>query len=755
MLMKTKIFFIRIFVCLAGAMLLHQAVQAQRYPVSGSLQLLPPYTASLAQYTNITSGPELRLNITLNDFSLGNLSVKLRAQVQQGGRIIARSADEVIGERSIRLEGGYTQSFSLQDLSHYFQLENLQGIGEEMYQSPLPEGVYEISFTVLDAFTGRTISEHIGQLFPVILNNVPQLYTPGNRENVQAGQFTFQWSPSGSQQSYIRYRLVIKELLGGDNAFEQEFANTAPLTEAIIDEVQLTSLNLPVSLQEGHRYAWQVIAEAKPGFEGLAGGFRTNGMYGAGASNINMFVYQGNCQGINSIQLEARTSDRILASWAPDARYSSYHVQYKKSGAGEWIEQIIDGHSLVINNLEAATLYEVKVGVACGGTEGENAIISYSDPQTIETMAAGEVAGVVCGREPEINLQNEEMISALSPGDEVWAGDFKIVLASVNGNQGGWSGDGYFEVPVLGARLKFNFSDIMVNTARQLVGGYIETAFDVENNLLLDVDEAIDSITRAIEEIVDAGTGFTQLRETIEKFLEDNKNAIPEQLQEKTNELTNQLNAALSEYTVLKNEYDQLPDGPEKLQKLQELNAAQEKVERIKAELAAALNEQSAFVKRYADVLKNALRELRAEHLAIIERLKPIIDRLFPPANEADVQEEGVEVEAGDFPDMPTETSPADDENSRTVLEFDKSVIYKTVSVYWNSPEGLLDVLKILQQVKAPSFIYEQADEGSQIKVMKQLLELCTVEELRKRAAGNPHLQRVVEMATRLFDPGL
>ena len=503
---KNKAFF---FALGAVALLLAslQTAFAQRYPVQGVLSVAAPYPAYLSDYAN-GNIEKVVLNLTLTDVNLSNKRVKLKLFIQSQNTVIAQSREEIINEPNITLDGGAPQRLTSTELAPYFALENLQGMTPDAYSRTLPEGVYDFGFEVYDYFTGNALSGRIHQLFWLLLNDPPLLNMPLNKENIPEvnpnnPQIVFQWMPRSTQATHAEYIFTLCELWDDEGNPYPQFLAGVPKYQTTVTHTTLIYGLAEPPLLAGRTYAWRVQAQAKAGFENI-GLYRQEGY-----SQIFTFKYGGQCPLAENMTLEAKSYDRIYATWEPPAanRLSlitpSYTIairKYTEEQRWQWFEFPTANAYYNLVSLEGNTEYEIKIGNNC--PSGASKLISYAPPQRITTLPPGSVAGIDCGKEPVIDLSNRTLIDALSENDIVMASDFQVVLMSVSGDKNGWSGEAWTKIKWLGDfRIKLKYKDIKVNTDRRLIGGFFETTYDPSGKNMLDADETIKKLEDLLNEI--------------------------------------------------------------------------------------------------------------------------------------------------------------------------------------------------------------------------------------------------------------
>ena len=516
------------------------AAFGQQYPVQGTLAIASPYPANLSDYANVNI-QNLTLNLTLTDLSMANKRVRLKLFIQTQNATIAQSIDNIIGEPLIMLDGCIPQRFTNIELAHYFRLENLLGINPDGYALSLPEGIYTFGFEVYDYFTGNKLSGRISQTFWLIINNPPLLNTPADKSKIAdflspsggTGGLIFNWTPRSAQVSNTEYEFTLCELWDATGDPFQQFMSAIPKYQTTVSNTTTLIYTLAQPpLVSGYTYAWRVRAKAKAGFEDI-------GLYlNDGYSNLFTFRYGDPCPAPQSLALSAKNSDAIVATWDTPVGSATlgttYKIAYRKysiAGQWSWTEAETSDLFLTISNLEPATEYEIKVGLLCNdgntpasissgtGTGGE---VVFTPSQRVTTLAAGQIAGIECGKEPTIDLSKQTLLTLLKAGDVVMANDFPTTITRVTGTSQGWSGEGWTKVPWLcDTRIHVTYASIKVNSDYQLIYGSFDTVFNPSGKNIGDMDEAAAVLDNFVSDLIS----------TINNFITTADNKQPTQLQ--------------------------------------------------------------------------------------------------------------------------------------------------------------------------------------------------------------------------------
>ena len=502
--------------CLLTALFLFSfGSKAQIYPVTVNVQMPMPYSLNTSDYYN---GTVARLIVTLinTDIQKPMLGVRLRMSIEsQGAKLQSRDG---VYYPTINLDAGIPQQVILGDLAPYFNIDNLNfsGITRAMYaqNGKLPEGNYSFCFEAIEVNTGRVLSRKQCSMAYITLSEPPLLNLPVKGERIASREVqnvVFQWTPRnlGSPNGAFNteYEFTLKELWDTGIAPEAGFESSQPLYQVTLRPTTLLMGPAEPQLIPGKRYAWRVRAVSTSPTGEQADSYRNNGY-----SEIYSFTYQDNCKppvGINS----SISSDRATINWMADATSGGtpaggYTVQYreKRLNDNKWYSARTLDTRAMLYDLKPGKTYEYRVGATCvAGDFGYGLdMATYSDILTLEMAGKGDTSTVNCGMiSPEIAITNRTPIKSLNAGELFTAGKFPVKLTRVSGG-GSFSGEGYVTIPMLGyANIKVRFSNIQVNTDRQLFAGVVETSYNPKEQQLSDVNTIYNDIKQLVQEITD------------------------------------------------------------------------------------------------------------------------------------------------------------------------------------------------------------------------------------------------------------
>nr|BFF41237.1 hypothetical protein BACY1_30420 [Tenacibaculum mesophilum] len=501
-------------VMLLFTVLISTVLYSQTYPVQVTPQLIPPYSLKISDYAT-TSSEKLYANILLTDVNEVGRRIRLKMYIEGQG-ISITTRDVIAGETPIYLDGGINLRLSNLDLQTYFQLNNLVGITPGQYNAPLPNGGYDFCFEVYDYFTNRKLSSKSCTTVYLLQNDPPILNLPFKDNIVNATNpqnVLFTWTPRHSNASNVQYEFILKELWDVQNP-QANFLASVPFYQTNTYSTTLLVGPEAPQLLSGKIYGWQVRAFVSDGVN------ETSVFKNDGKSEIFWFKYLEDCKPPSFVISQALTAESVQVNWQ-SSEHLRYRIQYRKKGFGDddWFEVNSYTNEGKIRNLEAATIYEFRVGGECTQLSG----FAYSNIQEFTTPSNDEAAYYNCGLTPQINITNKEPLPKLGINETFTAGDFPVTTREVSGSNGTFSGWGYITLPFLEnlkeiidaaniasggdinigkyTRIKVVFDNVQVNSSYELIDGVVETDYDPEWGGIIDADEVIEDISDLVNDI--------------------------------------------------------------------------------------------------------------------------------------------------------------------------------------------------------------------------------------------------------------
>ena len=520
---KKKVMLFRFLVL--GALLtlgINTKVSAQSFPVQVIPQAIPPAPIYFTNYADASTvnGP-LRVQVVLNDFTITNREVRLKAYFQGNG-ITFQSNDIVVGAPTLFLEGGIPLTLTNVELAPYFRFENITGISPNVYGQAIPEGAYQFCFEIIDVLSGNRLSQKSCATTVIFQNEPPFLVSPYNKTNIEERNpqnIVFQWTPRQINVSNVEYELSIVEIWDTYVDPQAAFLSSPPIfqtTTAATTYVYGPSDPLFLS---NKNYAWRVQAKAKQGTEEI-GLFKNQGY-----SEIYSFSYAGVCSLPSAINHEVKGSTNANIFWDDfSTDVPEYTVRYRKKGnENEWFLNKTTSNTTTLWDLKAGTVYEYQVQKKCVVTQSD-----WSTVRQFTTFIADDEASVYeCGITPDFSLTNTEPLPSITVGEQFTAGDFPIKILEVSGSDGRFTGKGYVTIPYLNSiRVGVEFTNVLINTDKQMAEGTVITMYDPTLSNIIDVDAAIDTVTNVVEALGEPFEGDNDLDEIRINWVLDPENDI-------------------------------------------------------------------------------------------------------------------------------------------------------------------------------------------------------------------------------------
>jgi len=481
--LRTSVFGLPTSILLLTFMSLSAPLFSQVYPVSTVTSITPPYPSSLDGFVDQAAG-KINLQVVVNDITLTNYPVKLRLIIKSNAVTIVTSASYTT--EPLYINGGEALVLGTADLSSYFRPENLDfnGYSKSQYMRTghLPDGIYQLSFEVVDYARNFTISSAIPAFAYIFVNDPPILNTPQTSKQIDiTGQqnIVFNWafrhSPFSRSGFRPEYQLEIWEVYPDNLDPYAVVRSSQPLfTEKLTATSFVYNDNNP-QLIPGRKYAWRVKA-VDP--EGIIP-FKEDGN-----SEVRWFAYGTAC---DAPQLKAGKSgtSHLNLEWETAQLQQNFTIRYKPEQPADapWYNSSSPYLSLKIDNLRPNTSYIVEVSGKCGAQESP-----FSNQLTLRTNLDLTFQCGNAGNIPAVT--NQTPLLQLQKGNFIKAGDFEVEVYQVEGVNGIFYGKGYVLVPMFNfLKLDAVLDNIQVNTDFQLIGGSIRTIYDINNSLSANVTD--------------------------------------------------------------------------------------------------------------------------------------------------------------------------------------------------------------------------------------------------------------------------
>lgn len=455
---------------------------AQTFPVRVTPVLTPPYTPFLTDYTD-PGAEQLTLQVMLNDLTVTEFRTKLRMTIEGVGITITTNPNYF--PPPISLQGGVPQLIYGSDIADYFKMSNLvfQGLNPNEVQKNggrLPEGIYRISFEVLDYNRNTVVSNKGSATAWMILNDPPFINLPVNNAKIKPlnpQNIVFQWTPRhrGSPNAAFTtdYDVKLVEIWpAGRNPFDA--INTSrPIYETTTSATMVVYGPAETPLVLGREYALQVRARDNGGRDV----FKNNGY-----SEVVRFIYGDECPMPSGLNADDINISKARMRWQGSGQNSDYLLRYreKKEGA-RWFEEKTNQSYYNASGLRPGTTYEYTLAGECDIYQSD-----FTGIQSFTTLAENPNAFVCADPNSVPPPDGSPPLPALFTNDFIHAGGFDVVVNKATGSNGRFTGEGLAVVPWFNsAKVRVTFENIGVNTSYQLTAGEIKSAWDPNSRSML------------------------------------------------------------------------------------------------------------------------------------------------------------------------------------------------------------------------------------------------------------------------------
>ena len=458
---------------------------AQIFPIQANINVAPPYSVYLSQYTSAEQ-EKVMVNLLLLDQAVNSVDVKFRFTIEGAG--IKLTTNPGWNPPPFNLTGGVLVTLPQNLIADYLRPQNLltEGVNpQEFFRSgKLPEGFYEFKVEVVEYRRGITIS-NIGRTgLWLLLNEPPRIVFPMAGQKVMASNpqmLNFTWIPSGASSPLsslnTQYEFTLVELV--DKSVDPTVAiTTASNANKFVKTVDQTSLfygpgDMPLTL--GKSYAIRVKAFNTEGYEMFKNG---------GYSELCTFTFGDACVKPVSFTLGSPNQSSFEVNVYTDPSNTAWqaHFREKADSEGEWSELKSEPGtpSKTIKGLKPKTEYELQVKGLCGDFVSE-----YTTSQTITTSQMVD-ANRSCTENPTpFAVDNVPSLAQLKVDDFFLAALFPVRVKEVKSQGGGkFTGRGIATLPLFNTGLAVTFDNIGINQLRQLTSGEVKVVRDKLNMTL-------------------------------------------------------------------------------------------------------------------------------------------------------------------------------------------------------------------------------------------------------------------------------
>lgn len=482
-------------VVLSLLMLISFTSRAQKYPVSLTANLTPPYSLCLDDYMK-SDGP-LSLMAIVNDMSVDNMQVYVHVKMQSAGVTIETIDAPVVAP--ITINAGPNAPMFGDDFAQSFLMRNLKfsGYSQDKYKSTnqLPGGLWKISVDIRHLQTHRRISNVATATAWMVTGEPPVLRGPSEKEIVGTNgtPITFNWFKSKLQggSGTVQYTLELWEkrnsMLPNEVfvASMPEFADPRTTTGTSI-----TIYPQELNLEPGITYVWRVTASDPSGNIKFARD---------GRSECRSFQYLCKCGMPSDVKTEVSNASTKF-KWNTGDNNISYNIDLEQIEGGDTsivAQSYVNSFSLL--DLPSGSKWRVRVSGECPDN-----LNSDSTPWTTFDVPGSDMEDCPtcgCGSEAVVRKITDFNPIELKEGNKIenktGKTKFEIKTATANGD-GTYKGQFYMKMTLWGTKFLCEYENLKVNKDSIIVGG---TWRSVENDkFLLDPSKVVEQVVNRYNE---------------------------------------------------------------------------------------------------------------------------------------------------------------------------------------------------------------------------------------------------------------
>ena len=452
-------------------LLLSLTVMAQRYSVTVTPVLLPPYTLNLSELTAQGSA-KMMTTITVNDLTARNLPVRLHFKLESAGITIENIPTSAVAP--MFLNGGETQILTGADMAQYLRLDNLEfrGYSKESYRQTgqLPGGLWKVTVEVRHFHTGRSLSNRGTATVWVSIYDPPVLTAPRNGTEAPDNPslplvFSWQASKHTGGTVAVQYKLELWEMRMEGVPAQTVAASMTPIFETTTQVTSYTAIPTGMNLEPGIRYCWRVTV-SDPSNQAQ---INKNGQ-----SEVREFTYLHTCPPVDEVTATVRNTQADF-SWTPSPYHTHFRVEMLQEGGSSDVSDCYDS-KFRLYDFPQGTTWRVRVRGECKGDLVADwspwTDFSIDPPGTPPTN--DECPDCGCDDGPaKRNIENYEL-KELQPGDTIVnrTGRTRFIVLSANATgEDVYSGQFYLWLELWRTKVRCDYTDLKVNTDGVILDG--------------------------------------------------------------------------------------------------------------------------------------------------------------------------------------------------------------------------------------------------------------------------------------------
>ena len=492
--------------------LLSLTVAAQRYPVTVTPTLLPPYTLNLSELTAPASA-RLMATITVNDLTASNLPVRLHFKLESNDITIESIKTAAVAP--LFLGGGETLVLTGSDMAQYLRLDNLdfRGYSKEQYRQTgqLPGGMWRLTIEAHHFHNHRVLSNRGTATVWVSIYDPPVLTAP--RNNTEAPDnpslplvFSWQASKHTGGTVAVQYKLELWEMRMEGVPAQTVAASMTPIFETTTQVTSYTAIPTIMNLEPGIRYCWRVTV-SDPSNQAQ---INKNGQ-----SEVREFTYLHTCPAVDEVTAAVRNTQADF-SWTPSLYHTHFRVEMLQEGGSSDVSDCYDS-KFRLYDFPQGTTWRVRVRGECKGDLVADwspwTDFSIDPPGTPPTN--DECPDCGCDDGPaKREIENYEL-KELQPGDTIvnrtGRTRFIVLSAEATGDHI-YSGQFYLWLELWKTKVRCDYTDLKVNTDGVILDGSWRS---VHNDGLMVNPATVAENIQNIRNNVAAATYDNYIRDTV------------------------------------------------------------------------------------------------------------------------------------------------------------------------------------------------------------------------------------------------
>jgi hypothetical protein len=500
---------------------------AQRFPVSATIQILPPYTPYLSDY--VSPGQD-HIRITLINLDLKEPSIPVKLRINIEGQGYSFTSGKNVATIPITLQANTPITLTNEDLRPYIApgTSLIQSLKTNTSNtSKLNEGAYQFCVEVYHYIRDETpISDmactvaFLQELDPPIIVAPSFDVIPGNPQAMMIA-----WHTQHFGGFPVDYELSLYEKIPGMG--DQAIVDfTAPIFRQTTPGLAYLYRTDDPPLVIGKTYLARVKVRDALG---------RNLFKNHGYSTIAHFQYGRSCDPPLITDAKLFPDGHAHISWTTESNHSNQEIRYRYHDDPNWTVSSVTSalqhlstsafHQYAIPITKPSGPLQVQIGASCYNTIAvESAIESIKLDR--KSLPRGFYS---CGMESSVlDSASTTLITDLKNEDTISANGYLVIIKSANKSGDTYSGECGVMIPMFkGAIIKGHFYDVKVNEDYMMIAGNIKlesAGVQLLSDKYLDLLDGLIETAKTAHDILSQATfqsAIEYLRPYLGMFLND------------------------------------------------------------------------------------------------------------------------------------------------------------------------------------------------------------------------------------------